>query len=293
MRPPGQNFFILTQFSEVIGQIVCWRSPGVGTFPLGNPGCATGEYSLTIYSYLIPPNPATRRAIVSPCVMAIPITPTPRAAAKFATDKVPMKTNMISCNISAIHGLTYWNILKDEHVKMGFQKAKVNKNAFQSKAYHLRDTWTQKPLQYLENHFYHPRNISGGGDPVSCLCPIIIPLVPCPIWGEYPSDCFQVPSKGVPQFQVGVPQCQVRIPQSQVGVPPVRTDGVSHPHAVRTSWGAPIRTVWGTPSRHDGVTPSGQDGVCSRPGQVMLGQVTLLAIRLLRFPAWRTILFFI
>ena len=99
----------------------------------------------------MPPNPATRRAIVSPCAIAIPITPTPLAAVKFATDRVPMKTNMISCNISAMHGLTYCNILKDERVKTGYQRAKLNKNVFQSKVYHPRDTYITETFEFFLN----------------------------------------------------------------------------------------------------------------------------------------------
>ena len=63
----------------------------------------------------MPPNPATRRAIVSPWAIDIPITAPPPKSAKFATDVVPMKTNIIKVNISAIHGLTYWNIIWVEH----------------------------------------------------------------------------------------------------------------------------------------------------------------------------------
>ena len=39
-----QNFFIFVEFSGKIGQIIGWRSLGVGTSSLGNPGSATAGH---------------------------------------------------------------------------------------------------------------------------------------------------------------------------------------------------------------------------------------------------------
>ena len=64
---------------------------------------------------------------------------------------------------------------------------------------------------------------------VPCLHPIILPLVPCPFWGD-PSDWSQVrmgypktgypPRDGVPSSQVRMGVPHVRYPQPGMGYPP-------------------------------------------------------------------------
>ena len=53
LPPLVQNFFIFMQFSGKIGQIIGWRSHGVGASPLENPGSATDRQRRTLSTKLI------------------------------------------------------------------------------------------------------------------------------------------------------------------------------------------------------------------------------------------------
>ena len=89
------------------------------------------------------------------------------------------------------------------------------------------------------------------------LHPIILPLAPLPLapcaFWEYPSDWSQVPS---------------------LGGTPVTGRGTS----AITGWNTLIQDMMGYPLSKTGW------GMPPSPGQVLLGQVTVRAVRLLRFP---------
>ena len=109
----------------------------------------------------------------------------------------------------------------------------------------------------------HPHP-GGGGGGLPHLHPIILPLVICPFWG-YPSDWFQVPSRGTQvlaggsQVLAGGTHSWMPPVRSGWGIPPART-GVP-PGQVRMGYPHPARSGWGTPQPGLG-SPPPRDRLC-------------------------------